>query len=329
MKDEPSRSVRCHQATPMRRSARSVNSPVPPGPLPPQVHSETTAVWTAAQKRPVRPWSSKWEPQKHREGLFWGWWRGQYERKGAFAERKVSDPHWRSGITWSKGWDLAERRKRAQASLQAVPCLGDATLRERWQQHIEASLDPERDAKRIHWMISRLQMQGFNREDAAAEADEALMPVGADRAEQSSEPEPEGPEPDAPEKADAAEAVEESQYERRRRERRRRRNKGSWEERDEAEPDVLDFLQSRSKMGLLAGWLVGRVVAFLATILSTRVSAPLPVRADVLQALGAPVHWLVACSAAAWLGSLAVRRSGDQPTWKIGCFAACIFTLVG
>ncbi|CAJ1434688.1 unnamed protein product, partial [Effrenium voratum] len=151
-------------ATPMRRSARSVNSPVPPGPLPPQVHSETTAVWTAAQKRPVRPWSSKWEPQKHREGLFWGWWRGQYERKGrepvagAFAERKVSDPHWRSGITWSKGWDLAERRKRAQASLQAVPCLGDATLRERWQQHIEASLDPERDAKRIHWMISRLQM---------------------------------------------------------------------------------------------------------------------------------------------------------------------------
>eukprot|EP00435_Cladocopium_sp_Y103_P057168 s384_g19.t1 len=48
---------------------------------------------------------------------------------------------------------VVEVQQAAVASVEAVPCLGDE----------EDSRDPERSAKRIHWLISRLQMQGYNR----------------------------------------------------------------------------------------------------------------------------------------------------------------------
>ncbi|CAE7340292.1 unnamed protein product [Symbiodinium microadriaticum] len=85
-------------------------------------------------------------------------------------------------------------------------------------------------------------------------------------------------------------------------------------------------------MGLLAGWLVGRLAAFVASLISARLGTPLPGMfsdRDDIQVVGTPIQWFFACVAAALLGSLAVARMGGQPNWKIGCVAAWVFTLVG
>ncbi|CAK9111827.1 Nitroreductase NfnB (NR NfnB) (FMN-dependent NAD(P)H nitroreductase) [Durusdinium trenchii] len=240
--------------------------------------------------------------------------------------------------------------------IQAVPSLGDEEVRQRWQQHIEGSWDPERAAKRIHWLISRLQMQGFNQPEEPnafgskipeaplappvqmAELLEMAKKDQAHQVEVQEEVEPEmEPTSDEREEKQAFDFdgwTQESHYERRRRERRKRRH-GRGDERDEKPHDSVaadeflgGLLHDRSKLGLFFGWLVGRIVVFLLALISTRLGTPIPMDSEIMQLLGAPVHWLLACVAAAWLGSLAVTRFESHSTWKIGCLAACVFTLV-
>ncbi|CAJ1456015.1 unnamed protein product [Effrenium voratum] len=147
---------------------------------------------------------------------------------------------------------------------------------------------------------------------------------------------------------------------------------GGWQTREQCSVAIWSCIEPpfSGKMGLLAGWLVGRVVAFLATILSTRPRCPGRSFGDFGEA--SVGRWVLRCTGwwhavpqpglvartlefpslggdglgvhFAWkaegrrpksenLGvslelagrttpkghSLAVRRSGDQPTWKIGC----------
>eukprot|EP00931_Biecheleriopsis_adriatica_P076113 TRINITY_DN49861_c0_g1_i1.p1 TRINITY_DN49861_c0_g1~~TRINITY_DN49861_c0_g1_i1.p1 ORF type:complete len:431 (-),score=93.33 TRINITY_DN49861_c0_g1_i1:131-1423(-) len=154
-------------------------------------------------------------------------------------------------------------------------------------------------------------------------------------------------------RAPVDETVQESRYQRLRRERRgARKHRDSrehslWhgESRDVkvdadaslykagSDPFDMENTLKGGKMGLLIGWLVGRVAAFIASMLSSRFSWQ-PSNTDLVdsnraQAWSTPTQWFLACLAAAWLGRLAVSRMGTHPAWQIGCLAAWVFTLVG
>lgn len=316
----------------------------------------------------------RWEHlEQSRQGL-WSWWRGDkwYEQKQAPGPNgpRYEETHWqgRNGhsryIFWGYA-NLNNRRQAAVASVEAVPCLGDEEVRERWQEHVEDSRDPERSAKRIHWLISRLQMQGYNRpvetqapvqssmadlleiakrehgpNAEASVVDENLTSTPSAVGENLTSTEPnalcntEDKEEDVQE--DDLLELEESLYSRRRQRRKRRFGRG--DDREDSKPSKVqvsteleifgDFLHNRSKLGLLLGWLLGRVAAFLCGVLFAKLGTPLNIDSTIMQVVGAPVHWLIACIAAAWLGSLAVTRMENHSTWKIGCLAACVFTLV-
>lgn len=293
---------------------------------------------------------------------FWSWCGEKWHAQRTPGPRgpRYEEPQWAGSGPGYRPFvpkaPLEERRRAALASLEAVPSLGDEEVRQRWQQHIEGSWDPERAAKRIHWLISRLQMQGFNQPEEPnafgskipeaplappvqmAELLEMAKKDQAHQVEVQEEVEPEmEPTSDEREEKQAFDFdgwTQESHYERRRRERRKRRH-GRGDERDEKPHDSVaadeflgGLLHDRSKLGLFFGWLVGRIVFFLLALISTRLGTPIPMDSEIMQLLGAPVHWLLACVAAAWLGSLAVTRFESHSTWKIGCLAACVFTLV-
>lgn len=316
----------------------------------------------------------RWEHlgQSRQEGL-WSWWRGDkwYEQKQAPGPKgpRYEETHWQGHshsrhVFWGYA-NLENRRQAAVASVEAVPCLGDEEVRERWQEHIEDSRDPERSAKRIHWLISRLQMQGYNRpvetqapvqssmadlleiakreqQELNAEASEGgenltsttASAVGENltSTEQNTHTEKDKEEDVQDDWLD----FEESSHSRRRRGRRRFGRGNDREDRSKlsklqvsTELGIFDdFLHNRSKMGLLLGWLLGRVAAFLCGFLSAKLGTPVNIDSTIMQVLGAPVHWLIACIAAAWLGSLAVTSMEHHSIWKIGCLAACVFTLV-
>ncbi|OLP78373.1 hypothetical protein AK812_SmicGene41461 [Symbiodinium microadriaticum] len=75
------------------------------------------------------------------------------------------------------------------------------------------------------------------------------------------------------------------------------------------------------KMGLLAGWLVGRLAAFVASLISARLGTPLPGMfsdRDDIQVVGTPIQWFFACVAAALLGRVLVLvpvRLGTGRPW--------------
>ncbi|CAE7245230.1 unnamed protein product [Symbiodinium sp. CCMP2592] len=183
-----------------------------------------TSDWKAKKSSwPSARWESAVK-HRHKESwpTLWGWWsrssggwygrsatQGREQQKEPAREaarsfdgvgpwdRRNYDSHERGResrrLTWPGSYmpfapylDLLSRRRRAQSSLEAVPCLGDETVLERWQEHIEASPDPEGEAKRIHWLTSRLHMQGFNRVEDVLPFDEvqSLAPAeGADHLE--------------------------------------------------------------------------------------------------------------------------------------------------
>eukprot|EP00930_Biecheleria_cincta_P019837 TRINITY_DN15050_c0_g1_i1.p1 TRINITY_DN15050_c0_g1~~TRINITY_DN15050_c0_g1_i1.p1 ORF type:complete len:497 (+),score=56.02 TRINITY_DN15050_c0_g1_i1:85-1575(+) len=132
----------------------------------------------------------------------------------------------------------------------------------------------------------------------------------------------------------------ESQYERRRRERRSMRNRGSRDLRKEIESrdspvvDVLDPLRQLdgnifrqgSKMGLLVGWLLGRMVSVVLFQLMQLGTGRESMKA--LQLESTPVHWVAACLVAVWLGSASVNWMGSHPSWQLGCLAAWVFTFI-
>lgn len=324
--------------------------------------------WDRAQDFPR--WEQTGPPQQ--EGI-WRWWRterwhGQKQsHPPGSGPHYDQDPHWIGPKVNNRSYalmryaNLQERRQSASASVEAVPCLGDDDVRERWREHVEVSRDPERSAKRIHWLISRLQMQGFNRpvEPGQESPEKPMTPLNMNMVDLLEIAKKETETSDVGENLMSTELntdekdkddddfqeydpleLEETQFERRRRERRKRRSL-----RDERmgldkpfkpllPPAVTDlkifddFLHNRSKLGLLLGWLAGRVAAFLAGFIFAKLGTPIPGDSEMMKVLGAPVHWLIACIAAAWLGSIAVTRLENHSTWKIGCLAACVFTLV-
>lgn len=254
----------------------------------------------------------------------------------------------------------------AAAMLEALPCHGDADAPARWHKHVEESLHPEYEAKRIAWLASRLQTQGYNTADAASvqrkrassssstseslpstdatsgESEASVARDALDKVEDISGDHPSQRHPWADQLQDKPWEEEDEDEEAARLARRRRRRRSNLKHLPASVQDLGVHADSGlvadsspqlggSKMGLLAGWLVGRVGAGVAFFLSSRITraSGSPYETKLAEARSAPVHWLVACLAAAWLGSLAVHRLGAHPAWQIGCVAAWLFTLVG